>query len=123
VLPSVGHTPAPLIRPYCADPLRCGNLEIRPSGGLLLAAGRPVLLTVREFQLLVALAERRNRVVPRPELYELVWRREMVHRDRSVDVFVRRLRCKLGDASPGWRYVHTHSGVGYRFSPERVPNR
>jgi DNA-binding response OmpR family regulator len=100
--------------------LRCGNLEIRPGALQALAGGRPVDLTSREFQLLVALAERRNRVVARPELYEIVWRRRMAYRDRSVDVFVRKLRRKLQDAAPGWVYIHTHFGVGYRFAPERM---
>jgi DNA-binding response OmpR family regulator len=100
--------------------LRCANLEIRPSELQALASRRPVELTAREFQLLVALAERRNRVVPRTELYELVWRQRMAYRDRSVDVFVRKLRCKLHEAAPGWVYIHTHFGVGYRFAPERL---
>jgi len=100
--------------------LRCANLEIRPSGFQALASGRPLDLTLREFQLLLALAERRNRVVPRGELYEIVWRRRMAYRDRSVDVFVRKLRLKLSIAAPGWVYIHTHFGVGYRFAPERV---
>jgi DNA-binding response OmpR family regulator len=100
--------------------LRCANLEIRPSGFQALAAGRHVDLTRREFQLLLALAERRNRVVPRPELYEHVWHRRMAYRDRSVDVFVRKLRLKLNEAAPGWLYIHTHFGVGYRFAPERA---
>jgi DNA-binding response OmpR family regulator len=99
--------------------MRCANLEIRPSGLQALTAGRPIDLTTREFQLLLALAERRNRVVPRPELYELVWRRRMAYRDRSVDVFVRKLRLKLQEAAPGWVYIHTHFGIGYRFAPER----
>jgi DNA-binding winged helix-turn-helix (wHTH) protein len=42
----------------------------------------------------------------------------MAHGDRSVDVFVRKLRQKLESASPSWRYIHTHFGVGYRFDPE-----
>ena len=42
----------------------------------------------------------------------------MARGDRSVDVFVRKLRQKLEKASPDWRYIHTHFGVGYRFSPE-----
>jgi two-component system alkaline phosphatase synthesis response regulator PhoP len=103
-----------------AQVLRCGNLEIRPTALQLLADGRLVDLTPREFHLLVALAERRNRVVPRQELYELVWRSRMAYRDRSVDVFVRKLRLKLNDAAPAWAYIHTHFGVGYRFSPERT---
>jgi DNA-binding response OmpR family regulator len=102
------------------DVLRCGNLEIRPSGLQALAHGRPIDLTPREFQLLLVLAHRRNRVVARGDLYELVWRQRMAYRDRSVDVFVRKLRLKLSDASPGWVYIHTHFGIGYRFAPERV---
>jgi DNA-binding response OmpR family regulator len=96
------------------------NLEVRPSEYELLADGRRVGLTVREFQTFMALAERRDRVVTRPEIYLLVWRRQMAYRDRSVDVFVRKLRRKLDRAAPGWTYIHTHFGVGYRFSPERV---
>jgi DNA-binding winged helix-turn-helix (wHTH) protein len=44
----------------------------------------------------------------------------MVHGDRSVDVFVRKLRQKLEKVSPGWRYIHTHFGIGYRFAAEPV---
>jgi DNA-binding response OmpR family regulator len=100
--------------------LRCANLEIRTDAHQALANGRPVDLTSREFQVLLALAERRNRVVPRPELYQLVWRRRMAYRDRSVDVFVRKLRLKLHSAAPGWIYIHTHFGIGYRFAPQRA---
>jgi DNA-binding response OmpR family regulator len=42
----------------------------------------------------------------------------MAHGDRSVDVFVRKLRTKLERPSPTWAYIHTHFGVGYRFEPE-----
>ena len=42
----------------------------------------------------------------------------MAHGDRSVDVFVRKLRSKLHKQSRGWSYIHTHFGVGYRFEPE-----
>ena len=103
-----------------AHAFRCGNLELRPESLQVLVDGEHLSLTVREFQLLMALAERRNRVVPRNDLYELVWRRSMVYRDRSVDVFVRKLRQKLQDAAPSWVYIHTHFGIGYRFAPERV---
>ena len=49
-----------------------------------------------------------------------MWGYAMVHGDRSVDVFVRKLRQKLERASPGWRYIHTHFGIGYRFAAEPV---
>jgi DNA-binding response OmpR family regulator len=115
----VTSSAAPGIRPS-PHALRCANLEIRPSGLQVLVDGRPLELTARECQVLVALAERRNSVVPRTELYELVWHRRMAYRDRSVDVFVRKLRLKLHAACPGWSYIHTHFGVGYRFAPERA---
>ena len=54
----------------------------------------------------------------REEIYERVWGYAMAHGDRSVDVFVRKLRQKLRSASPEWSYIHTHFGVGYRFAPE-----
>ena len=54
----------------------------------------------------------------REEIYERVWGYAMAHGDRSVDVFVRKLRQKLRTASPTWSYIHTHFGVGYRFAPE-----
>jgi len=99
--------------------LRCANLEIWPAERRVLADGRTLGITSREFETLLTLAQRRNRVVPRQELYELVWGGRMTYRDRSVDVFVRRLRMKLHDAAPGWTYIHTHFGIGYRFAPQR----
>jgi DNA-binding response OmpR family regulator len=100
--------------------LRSANLVISPAERRVLANGRPLAITVREFETLLALAERRNRVVPRAELYALVWGGRMRTRDRSVDVFVRKLRQKLHEAAPGWAYIHTHFGVGYRFAPQRL---
>jgi len=100
--------------------IRVANLEIRPSEFEVLANGRRVGLTVREFQTFLALARRPDRVVSRPEIYERVWGGQMTYRDRSVDVFVRKVRRKLAASSPGWAYIHTHFGVGYRFAPERV---
>jgi DNA-binding winged helix-turn-helix (wHTH) protein len=59
-------------------------------------------------------------VLPREEIYQRVWGYAMAHGDRSVDVFVRKLRQKLEAASPSWRYIHTHFGIGYRFDAEPV---
>jgi two-component system alkaline phosphatase synthesis response regulator PhoP len=103
-----------------AEPLRIANLEILPREYQLLADGKRVGLTVREFQTFLVLAQRPDRVVTRPEIYSLVWGGQMAYRDRSVDVFVRKVRRKLAACAPNWAYLHTHFGVGYRFSPERV---
>jgi DNA-binding response OmpR family regulator len=94
-----------------------GSLEIRPTEMQVFARGVRVNFTVREFETFYALAERRDRVVSRAELYAAVWGGEMPHRDRSVDVFVRKVRRKLAAVSPGSTYIHTHFGIGYRFSP------
>jgi DNA-binding response OmpR family regulator len=102
------------------DVIRVANIEIRPSEFEVLADGRRVGLTVREFQTFLVLAQRPDRVVTRPEIYALVWGGQMSYRDRSVDVFVRKVRHKLAALTPGWIYIHTHVGVGYRFFPERV---
>jgi DNA-binding response OmpR family regulator len=74
-------------------------------------------LTAREFEILHLLSGS-DRVLRREEIYERVWGYAMAHGDRSVDVFVRKLRQKLRSGSPEWSYIHTHFGVGYRFAPE-----
>ena len=104
------------------EPFRLGNLEIRPSEYQVLAEGRRAHLTVREFELFLVLAQRSDTVVRRGEIYTLVWGGSMPHRDRSVDVFVRKVRRKLERCAPGWRYIHTHFGIGYRLWPEPFTN-
>ena len=59
-------------------------------------------------------------MLERETIYQRVWGYAMAHGDRSVDVFIRKLRQKLEKRSPGWSYIHTHFGVGYRFDPEPV---
>ena len=100
------------------DLLAAEDLEVRRSDGLVLAAGRPLTLSVRELSLLIALMERRDRIVSREELYRLAWDSTLRHGDRSVDVYVHKLRAKLEEALPHRRFIHTHFGFGYRFSPE-----
>jgi len=95
--------------------LRIAELEIRPEEGLVLAADRVVTLSVREFGLLVALARRSGRIVRREDLYRMVWDAPLRAGDRSIDVYIHKLRSKLEDALPGWRFIHTHVGFGYRF--------
>lgn len=99
---------------------KIGNVEIRPAEFQVLIEERRVGLTVREFQLFLLLAERLDAVVQRPEIYALMWGGEMPRRDRSVDVLIRRVRAKLEQAAPDWCYIHTHFGIGYRFSPEQA---
>ena len=97
--------------------LRAGDLEIRPHEFTALAKGDPLPLTLRELQLLTALAERQGRIVSRAELFAVVWGEPYRKSDRSVDVYVGKLRQKLGAALPGAEFIHTHFGFGYRFTP------
>ncbi len=101
-----------------AEPRMCaGDLEIRPAEYTAMVGDRPLNLTARELELLTALVEREGRIVSREELYRTVWGEHYRKSDRSVDVYVAKLRHKLEDALPGRRLIHTHFGFGYRFEP------
>ena len=98
--------------------LYADELEIRLGEGLVLASGRALTLSVREFDLLVAMAQRMGAVITREELYDSVWGGELRVGDRSVDVYVSKLRGKLEAAMPDHGFIHTHPGFGYRFQPQ-----
>lgn len=96
------------------------NVDVRPAEYQVLIDGRRTGLTVREFELFSLLASRPDTVIQRPEIYSAIWGGEMPHRNRSVDVLIRKIRGKLESAAPEWRFIHTHFGIGYRFTPERL---
>jgi DNA-binding response OmpR family regulator len=102
-----------------SGPLVAGELEIRVDQFQAFVRSRSVDLTRREFEVLQLLAQAEGKVLQREEIYQAVWGYAMAHGDRSVDVFIRKVRQKVEKASPGWSYIHTHFGVGYRFDPER----
>lgn len=101
-----------------ADILYAGELEIHPNEGLVLATGRAITLSVREFDLLVAMATRLGSIIARDDLYRTVWGGQLRVGDRSVDVYVSKLRGKLEEALPDRSFIHTHPGFGYRFQPQ-----
>jgi DNA-binding response OmpR family regulator len=106
-----------------SGPLTAGELSIRADQFQAFVGGHSVDLTRREFEVLQLLAQAEGKVLQREEIYQLVWGYAMAHGDRSVDVFIRKVRQKLEKASPDWSYIHTHFGVGYRFDPEqRAPD-
>jgi DNA-binding response OmpR family regulator len=104
--------------PLLEETIEDGQLAVRPDRFDAYVDGRPAGLSRREYELLYLLAGAGGRVLEREDIYQRVWGYTMARGDRSVDVFVRKLRQKLERISPDWRYVQTHFGVGYRFAAE-----
>jgi two-component system response regulator VicR len=104
-------------QPDGSQTIEVGPLVIDPEQVQAFVAGRAVGLTPREFEVLYALARAKGKPVPRERVYREVWGYEMMRGDRSVDVFVRKVRQKLIAACPEISFVQTHYGVGYRFEP------
>ncbi len=94
------------------------ELRIDPREVQAFVDGESAELTPTEFRLLHALALERGRVVTRDELLQRVWGRRETHRDRTVDVFVRRLREKIDGRASRHSFIQTRYGVGYRLEPE-----
>jgi DNA-binding response OmpR family regulator len=100
------------------EPLEIEELRIDPREVQAYVEGKSVELTPTEFKLLYTLARDRGRVVTRDELLQKVWGRRETHRDRTVDVFVRRLRQKIDRVSPRHSFIQTRFGVGYKLEAE-----
>jgi DNA-binding response OmpR family regulator len=107
--------------PRSLEPVGIGEVEIRPDLYQAFVAGVSLELTRREFQLMELLAGAEGEILGRELIYERLWGYEMARNDRSVDVFVHKLRRKLKDASPGWSYIHTQFRIGYRLHAELEP--
>ena len=102
------------------EPVDAEELRIDPRNVQAYVDGKSVELTPTEFRLLYALALERGRVVTRDELLQKVWGRRQSHRDRTVDVFVRKLRDKIDGSGARHTFIQTRYGVGYKFEP-RAP--
>ena len=92
--------------------LKFGPLEIDPNKIEVRVEGKPVKLTRTEFNLLLALAEAKGKVLSREVLLDRVWGYTFEGYARTVDTHIRRLRKKLGPAA---ELIETVWGIGYRF--------
>jgi DNA-binding response OmpR family regulator len=99
------------------DPIEIEELRIDPREVQAYVDGRSAELTPTEFRLLYALALDRGRVTTRDELLQKIWGRRETHRDRTVDVFVRRLRDKIDRPASRHTFIQTRYGVGYKLEP------
>jgi two-component system alkaline phosphatase synthesis response regulator PhoP len=101
--------------PARGEAIELGELRIDPREVQAYLDGENAGLTPTEFRLLYALALERGRVVTRDELMQKIWGRRQRHRDRTVDVFVRKLREKIDRRARTHDYIHTRHGVGYKL--------
>jgi DNA-binding response OmpR family regulator len=101
------------------EPIEVEELRIDPREVQAFVNGASADLTPTEFRLLYALALEQGRVVTRDELLQRLWGRRETHRDRTVDVFVKKLREKLDKHASGYTFIQTRYGVGYKFEPVR----
>jgi DNA-binding response OmpR family regulator len=99
------------------DPIEIEELRIDPREVQAYVDGKSAALTPTEFRLLYALALERGRVTTRDELLQKIWGRRETHRDRTVDVFVRRLRDKIDRPASKHTFIQTRYGVGYKLEP------
>ena len=101
-----------------AVPMVFGPVEIHPADVHAVVDGKPVWFTPKEFAMLLALGSRAGRPVSHDWLHRAVWGTPIPgFKDRSVEVYVVKLRRKLAAASDDYTYIHTHHRVGYRFEP------
>src|SRR5215208_4734721 len=101
--------------PRRGEAMQIEELKLDPANVQAYVDGESADLTPTEFRLLYALA--RGRVLTRDELLQKVWGRRATHRDRTVDVFVRKLREKVDNRAPTHTFLHTRYGVGYKLEP------
>ena len=102
--------------PLVQMPLVVGGLTVDPRKRLVSLDGRPIDLSRKEFDLLLALAQRPGEVVSKRELLADVWRQNYGGGDRTVDVHLSWLRRKLGETAADPRYLHSVRGVGVRLA-------
>ena len=103
--------------PRRGEPIQIQELLLDPANVQAYVDGESADLTATEFRLLYTLALERGRVLTRDELLQRVWGRRATYRDRTVDVFVRRLRDKIDRRATRHTFLHTRYGVGYKLEP------
>jgi len=105
-------------RVHRGESIEFEELRIDPLNVQAYVDGRSADLTPTEFRLLYALALEAGRVVSREELMQTIWGRRHRHRDRTVDVFIRKLRNKIDRRATRHSFIHTRFGVGYKLEPQ-----
>lgn len=101
-----------------SEPMVRGNLEMDPARHLVKWKGNPVSLTVTEFIILEALANRPGVVRTRDQLMDIAYHDDVYVDDRTIDSHIKRLRRKFREIDPEFAAIDTLYGAGYRFAED-----
>ncbi len=93
-----------------------GELYVCPEKHIVKVSGEEISLTHKEFELLCLLLDNRGRVLTRDVIMDKIWDSDFDRENRTVDVHVRTLRAKLGDAGA---YIETVRGLGYKIGEDK----
>ena len=93
------------------EKLSAGQLSVYPAKHEVIADGQPVLLTLKEYDMLLYLLRHKGEVISRDELLKKIWGYDFSGESRTVDVHIRTLRSKLGNCG---EVIQTIRGVGYK---------
>ena len=98
-----------------SEEYKVGTLYVDPSRHIIKVGGKEVVLSFKEFNLLMVLLEAKGKVVSREQLLSRVWG-EYYGESRTLDVHIRKLRVKLGKKAGS--YIQTVKGIGYKLAKE-----
>lgn len=96
--------------------ISCGSLRISERARKVERDGREILLTPKEFDILVFLARNRGQVFTKEQIYQAVWANDYVMDDSNIMAFIRKLRKKIEPNPDAPEYILTIWGIGYKFS-------
>ena len=100
--------------------LKFDGLEIIPERHQVFVNDNEVVLTGKEFQILMLLAQNRGRVFSKEQIYDSVWNNEYVYDSRNMTAYINRIRRKIEPNPARPRYILTVGGVGYKFNGETI---
>lgn len=99
--------------------IEVGDLVLDKSRGSISKRGQELFLTFKEFKLLEAFMENKNKVLTKKSLFEKVWNEEYLYDDNLIMVHISNLRDKIEDDNKNPKYIKTIRGIGYRFEDEK----
>ena len=98
------------------DTLRFKDLELMPESYQVFRSGKEIILTGKEFEILMLLAQNSGRVLSKEQIYNAVWNNEYIFDERNMTAYINKIRKKIEPDPSHPKYIFTVWGVGYKFS-------